>query len=87
MAVTSKQFELACAVLIVAIALSVCTYVQAVSNQSPDLKAVLMNPKHKLWSRRSPDVFKVSMETTKGNIVIEVHRDWAPRGADRFHDF
>lgn len=31
-----------------------------------------------------PDVYKVRLETTKGPIVIEVHRDWAPRGADRF---
>jgi cyclophilin family peptidyl-prolyl cis-trans isomerase len=86
MAVTSKQFALACAGLFVAFAVSLCTYVQAVSNQSPDLRAVLMNPKHELWSRRSPDVFKVRMETSKGTIVIEVRRDWAPRGADRFHN-
>lgn len=32
----------------------------------------------------SPDVYKVLMETTAGNFVIEVHRDWAPKGADRF---
>ncbi len=28
--------------------------------------------------------FRVRLDTTKGPIVIEVHRDWAPRGADRF---
>src|SRR3989442_14697397 len=27
---------------------------------------------------------RVRLETTKGAIVIAVHRDWAPRGADRF---
>ena len=26
------------------------------------------------------------METTKGEIVIEVHRDWARHGADRFYN-
>ena len=27
---------------------------------------------------------KVRLDTTKGAIVIAVHRDWAPRGAERF---
>ena len=26
------------------------------------------------------------MDTSKGAFVIEVHRDWAPRGADRFYN-
>lgn len=33
----------------------------------------------------APDQFKVRLETSKGPIVIEVHRDWAPNGVDRFH--
>ena len=33
----------------------------------------------------APDQFKVRFETSKGPIVIEVHRDWAPNGVDRFH--
>jgi cyclophilin family peptidyl-prolyl cis-trans isomerase len=35
--------------------------------------------------RRAPDRFDVRLDTTKGLIVIDVHRDWAPRGADRFY--
>jgi cyclophilin family peptidyl-prolyl cis-trans isomerase len=35
---------------------------------------------------RAPDEYKVRLETTKGTIVIAVHRDWAPRGAERFHE-
>ena len=34
----------------------------------------------------APDLFKVRMVTTAGDLVIEVHRDWAPRGADRFYN-
>jgi peptidyl-prolyl cis-trans isomerase A (cyclophilin A) len=34
----------------------------------------------------APPVFQVRLETTKGAIVIEVHRDWAPKGADRFYE-
>jgi peptidyl-prolyl cis-trans isomerase A (cyclophilin A) len=34
---------------------------------------------------QSPEVFRAKFETTAGNFVIEVHRDWAPNGADRFY--
>jgi cyclophilin family peptidyl-prolyl cis-trans isomerase len=34
----------------------------------------------------APREYKVRIETTKGAIVIEVHRDWAPNGADRFYE-
>jgi peptidyl-prolyl cis-trans isomerase A (cyclophilin A) len=34
---------------------------------------------------RTPEVFRVKVETTAGSFVIEAHRDWAPRGADRFY--
>jgi peptidyl-prolyl cis-trans isomerase A (cyclophilin A) len=32
-----------------------------------------------------PD-YRVRLDTSKGPIVIAVHHDWAPRGADRFHE-
>jgi homoserine O-acetyltransferase len=31
-------------------------------------------------------VYTVRLETTKGRIDIEVHRDWAPVGSDRFRE-
>lgn len=37
-------------------------------------------------SASAPPQFRVRLETTKGSIVIEVHRDWAPHGADRFYE-
>jgi peptidyl-prolyl cis-trans isomerase A (cyclophilin A) len=33
----------------------------------------------------TPAVFQVNLDTSKGPVVIEVHRDWAPRGADQFY--
>jgi peptidyl-prolyl cis-trans isomerase A (cyclophilin A) len=33
----------------------------------------------------APATFRARFETTKGNFVIEVHRNWAPHGADRFY--
>ena len=37
-------------------------------------------------TRATPRDFRVRLDTTKGAILIAVHRDWAPRGADRFHE-
>jgi peptidyl-prolyl cis-trans isomerase A (cyclophilin A) len=34
----------------------------------------------------APATYKVKFQTTKGDFVVEVHRDWAPRGADRFYN-
>lgn len=34
---------------------------------------------------RAPDVFSVRFETSRGAFTVEAHRDWAPRGVDRFH--
>ena len=33
-----------------------------------------------------PEQFQVKFETTKGDIIIEVHRAWAPIGADQFYN-
>ena len=33
-----------------------------------------------------PDRFLVRLDTTKGPMVIECFREWAPRGADRFYE-
>ena len=35
---------------------------------------------------QTPPRFLVYLETTKGTIVIECVRDWAPLGADRFYE-
>src|SRR5215831_5508646 len=34
----------------------------------------------------APGEFTVRLDTTKGAIVIDVHRDWAPIGVDRFYE-
>ena len=35
---------------------------------------------------KAPDVFKVKLATTKGDMTVEVHRAWSPNGADRFYN-
>jgi peptidyl-prolyl cis-trans isomerase A (cyclophilin A) len=34
----------------------------------------------------APDLFRARFETSKGPFVVEVHREWAPIGADRFYN-
>jgi peptidyl-prolyl cis-trans isomerase A (cyclophilin A) len=47
-------------------------------------RAALMKPAG--LKERAPNVFKAKFDTTAGIFVIEVHADWAPRGADRFYN-
>ena len=34
----------------------------------------------------APDVFTVSLDTSKGPVEIEVHKDWAPIGAQHLYE-
>jgi peptidyl-prolyl cis-trans isomerase A (cyclophilin A) len=33
-----------------------------------------------------PAEYKVKFETTKGDVIIQVHREWSPLGADHFYE-
>jgi peptidyl-prolyl cis-trans isomerase A (cyclophilin A) len=44
--------------------------------------AVLLLPPQ---DAKAPAEFKVRLDTSKGDIVLKITRDWAPKGADRFH--
>jgi homoserine O-acetyltransferase len=46
----------------------------------------LAGPDSPAMHQRAPNEFRVRLETSKGPVVIEVHRDWAPNGADRFYN-
>jgi peptidyl-prolyl cis-trans isomerase A (cyclophilin A) len=48
-------------------------------------RAKLTNPDDKRFAKTAPDSFDVAMATTKGTLVVRVHRQWSPHGADRFH--
>lgn len=45
----------------------------------------LLTPDPDSLSQPAPDSFRVAFVTSKGRFVIQAHRDWAPRGVDRFH--
>lgn len=54
--------------------------------QTAGPRALLLDPDAPEMNRRAPDRFHVRLDTTKGAILLEVRRDWAPRGADRFYN-
>ena len=37
-------------------------------------------------TEKAPDVYKAKFETSKGTFVLEITREWAPLGADRFYN-
>lgn len=47
-------------------------------------KAKLKSPAS--FTEKAPDTYKAKFETSKGDFVIQVHRSWAPLGADRFYN-
>ncbi len=64
---------------IAALAVSVAS-AQAPAAAKPNLK----NPA--AFKEQAPAVYKAAFDTSAGSFVIEVHRDWAPLGADRFYN-
>lgn len=46
--------------------------------------AKLRNPSNA--REKAPETFRVKLETTKGDVVLKVTREWSPNGADRFYN-
>jgi peptidyl-prolyl cis-trans isomerase A (cyclophilin A) len=66
--------------LLTALALAVTVALPTVAAAQPSLK----NPAS--LKETAPATYKVKLDTSAGPVVIEVHRDWAPNGADRFYN-
>jgi len=49
-------------------------------------RALLLQPDSPEMNKRAPDSARVRLETTKGVIRLEMKREWAPRGVDRFYN-
>jgi peptidyl-prolyl cis-trans isomerase A (cyclophilin A) len=63
-------------------AAAVASAAVAVANEQG--AAALKNPA--ALKETAPATFKANFDTSVGAFVIEVHRDWAPQGADRFYN-
>jgi len=56
----------------------------ALTFAAPALSQNLANPA--ALNEPAPATYKAQFDTSKGSFVVEVHRDWAPNGADRFYN-
>lgn len=77
----SRQFPF----LAAALWLTACATVAPVPAPAPE-PPPLLNPGGAAMQQQAPDSFKVLFETTAGDFVVQVVRDWAPLGADRFYN-
>src|SRR5262245_17042628 len=58
----------------------------ATAQSGVDLQKVTKLKNVAALNEKAPDVFKAKFDTSKGVFVVEVHREWAPLGADRFYN-
>src|SRR5689334_2689287 len=56
----------------------------AFATPAPAQQAGLANPAS--LREQAPATYRARFDTTKGVFVVEVTRDWAPNGADRFYN-
>jgi peptidyl-prolyl cis-trans isomerase A (cyclophilin A) len=49
-------------------------------------ESLLLNPAAAELNRTAPDISRVRLDTSKGVILIELHREWSPHGVDRFYN-
>ena len=66
-----------------ALAVFTCLALLPIHGQAPSR---LLTPDASEMNSRAPERFNVRLETSKGVILIEIHRDWAPNGVDRFYN-
>ncbi|HEX6693953.1 MAG TPA: peptidylprolyl isomerase [Longimicrobiales bacterium] len=52
----------------------------------PAERAHLLRPDSSIFRQTPPDTFLVAMQTSRGEIVIQVVREWSPLGAWRFYN-
>jgi peptidyl-prolyl cis-trans isomerase A (cyclophilin A) len=57
---------------------------EATAKEASKNMSSLLNPAG--LTEQAPASFKVLFNTTKGDFTLEVNRDWAPLGADRFYN-
>ena len=67
-----------------AIAASAKTSKKPAAKPKTEAKSKLLDPAS--LNEKAPATFQVRFDTSKGPFVVEVHRDWAPHGADRFYN-
>jgi homoserine O-acetyltransferase len=55
------------------------------AKHADEASRLLENPALPIWSAPGPSEYEVKMQTTKGEVILRIRRDLAPKGADRFY--
>ena len=71
---------------IAALVAGACTHGRGVVPTPDQQRAILLDPSSSFWATQAPRAFDARVETSKGAFVLEIERDWAPRGVDRFYN-
>ncbi len=58
----------------------------AAAQQPAAIPGILLRPEDPAWAEAAPAVYRARFETSRGTVTVEVHREWAPHGADRFYN-
>jgi peptidyl-prolyl cis-trans isomerase A (cyclophilin A) len=58
----------------------------ALAAQTCAARQLLLEPGHPEFNRQAPAVCRILLDTSKGPITLEMRREWAPHGADRFYN-
>lgn len=68
------------------LAVLTCGLIAALAQDRKPNREALLQPDIPGMNQRAPDISRVRLETTRGVIRLEMRREWAPRGVDRFYN-
>jgi len=54
--------------------------------QATAAQQILLDPTAEPFRAEAPDTFTVRIRTSAGDVTVEIYRDWAPLGAQRFYN-
>jgi peptidyl-prolyl cis-trans isomerase A (cyclophilin A) len=74
------------AAALAAVFASGCAQTDGCSDDAPRGETLLTSPGDSAFQRVAPDTFITQFRTSRGDFFVQVVRDWAPRGADRFYN-
>jgi homoserine O-acetyltransferase len=68
------------------IALAGVALLAVTASQHRSSRWLLTHPDAPEMKATAPDEFQVLLQTTQGDIVLEIYREWSPHGVDRFYN-
>jgi peptidyl-prolyl cis-trans isomerase A (cyclophilin A) len=68
------------------VALACVALLAVEASQRPSNRWLLTHPDAPEMRAQAPDEFQVRLQTKKGDIVLEIYREWSPYGVDRFYN-